>query len=77
MAQRRWQIELMGVNLTTRGQVSEINREAIMNKKQRSNGAVFCDRSLLQAAVTINVHANSEPRRLLHCYQSRCYSAVH
>ncbi|CAM2995170.1 Transposase [Vibrio ordalii] len=33
MAQRRWQIELMGVNLTTRGQVSEINRKAVMNKK--------------------------------------------
>ena len=33
MAQRRWQIELMGVNLTTRGQVSEINCEAVMNKK--------------------------------------------
>ncbi len=32
MAQRRWQIELMGVNLTTRGQESEINREVVMNK---------------------------------------------
>ncbi|NNO01246.1 hypothetical protein FKQ62_17825 [Vibrio sp. B1-2] len=77
MAQRRWQIELMGVNLTTRGQVSEINRKAVMNKKTALKWRCFCDRSLLQAAVTINVHANSEPRRLLHCYQSRCYSAVH